>query len=428
METIKATLIILALGFFNISAFSQQLTTIGEISQEIKTLTDEISSLRENLQLRNNEIILQGKTSVNILTEITRTQQSIIDNENRKKNEKDSKTIEILESNIKTANEQLLLLQTQFNIVSKLEGEIQDLNKQIESKANSLKLITELPIYQELNAKLQTELMSSNEATKNRAIQQEEEIKRANEAIEKQKRQRIDYLKREIALTIGNTEAWTSMTDKFELLATSAESLLLFDGKTNKKVWSAVKNSSLDAGIILLSILSYDNYTKNNNDATIGFAIGGFALKFIPQLFKNKSAKETIEAITRNVAFYDQIVAFKKIGSILNVKSKTLYISTQSDGFIPNESDLILYRDIISLLIEIQFQNLELRNRAEFLIDLSKKNEHQMSSKGIEYLELIKKLYDESLMNQKTLTTIFLNRYDLLWDALKKNEFQTLKN
>ena len=224
----------------------QKLSTPDEISKTIELLNSDIVTLRGQLQKKNDEKSQLTKTAVDLYNDITRTQQSIIDTENRKKNEKSEDAIKQYDLTLKTLGEQLQSIQNQFNIASKLEGDVQELNRQIEAKANYLKTVLELPEYQKLLTELKTNLLSLTASTKEAAQKKEEEIRKANESIENEKRQRKDYLKKEINYLCGNVEAWTSMSDKYELLAISAESLLLFDEKTNKKIWRAVKNSSLD--------------------------------------------------------------------------------------------------------------------------------------------------------------------------------------
>lgn len=411
MKRFKILLIFFCIA---LTTSAQEFEAPKDLKETVTELNTDVDNLNNKLEQNKNKIRIYSKGSVDYFNQILQQQQTIINLENHKKTLKKSNEIAEVDNQIFQANNQLTTTQQEFNKISQLEAENQDLNKKLESKTKYLKYLTGYS--------------KTIEVAKRKLA--ESELQKAQKAIDTEKEAKEDFLKSEILLFTGNVEAWASLSNNYELLALSAKSLLLFNEKTNKKIMKFLKNGLPDLLVLVAGIFAYDNFQSNKTQEGAFYTTGGLAAKLIPSLLKDKNTIETYEAVTRNVAFHDQIIQFKKLGVLLNTKVDLLNQNIQNTKprikYRPTENDLLFYREIITTLTEIQFQNLELRNKAEFLLGLAKKNNHKLSNKGEKYLETIINLYDKAINNQNNLTTLFLNRYDLLKSALDNGELSIL--
>ncbi len=346
-----------------------------------------------------------GENSLNLLNEILQIQQEIIGKEKENTKSEDNAAIEI---ELKKLRSDLESKQKTYGRVSNLESQILDIEGKLNLNARNLKELSRTEAYQALGnsdkAYAEQRKQASEEAAANR-------------------------LRNEISAFIGTVQGWSALASNYSFLAQGAESLLIFEEKTGKVIQKVLKSGGMDIMAILGGVLAYENFQKEESLEAVLYALGGTLVKVIQGLIK---PNKTIEAVTRNVVFSDEMRAFNSLGKTLKGKVDVLYkrISTVEDQseYKPTKNDLIVYKDIITLLQDIQFQNKKLKSDAEFLLQSAEQNEHTLSDEGRKYLQALIDLYNGNIKDFEAIQAINLYRYNLLWDAFENDELASLSD
>lgn len=153
----------------------------------------------------------------------------------------------------------------------------------------------------------------------------------------------------------------------------------------------------------------------------------GIGLKVLQSQMKEN---KIVESLTRNIAFSDEISAYASIAVPLDSTVSELFddIPTTKSlrkKWFPSNENLNQYRKIIDYMEEIQFQNLMLKNKAHYLIDLGRTNEN-LSEGGKDLLQSLITYYDKSVSDWNRIEPLYLARYDVLLVELQRREKELL--
>lgn len=280
----------------------------------------------------------------------------------------------------------------------------------------------------ELNGQLARLKQELSEFKKFKQLTEAEEIQSA-ELIEKTRQVHERLIRKEVDWFIGNLEVYSSLSPNLTLLSKVAESVLIFDEKTSKKLWDGIKKGGLDVLTIAAGAFAVSKFDKGNN--TEGYTAVGLGLGFKVLQGQIKDNK-TMERITRNIAFSDEIRAYSAVTVPLDSTVAVLYKKIPSskierDYWFPSYDNLNQYRKIIDYMKEIQFQNLMIKNKAEYLLELGEAD-NSLSDEGKKLLNEVISLYQNSTDRWSESEPVYIERHQILLAELQRRDNELRMN
>lgn len=236
--------------------------------------------------------------------------------------------------------------------------------------------------------------------------------------------------KQQVNIFLGNVETSRTAYANFSALATTAESVLLFEENTANRIWMWVRNDGIDIFTIACGSIAVNDMSENKNNEAVLFSAITIGLKLIQSSTKNNPY---LENITRNIAFSDEIRSLSKISKPLQSISEELYESIPNNdpvelsAFFPSRSQLEMYYKIIDYNYKIQMQFENIRDKAEYLLELGEKN-NNMTSSGKVFLKRIIISCNSSINNWSTVETTYRDRYQrLLKERLDRDKTRMIE-
>ncbi len=362
---------------------------IHEYSMRLDSLTRQ----KQEFAKPENDTLKSSSTYKNEINEI-RLRILNVTNDAQIKDEEREKKIKDLQNQIEP-------LLKSADLAKKREEEILSLTKQVNDLDREL---GEFKKYKELT---------------------ETEAKKAELLIQAANKQNEESIKFEADNFVGNVEAWSTFVSFYVNLAKTSESILIFDEKDADKFWGYLKSIGSDVGTVALGGAAVFQFTKDKNTEGGWLTLATVLVNALPKFLTSNT---TMENITRNIAFSDEIRSISAVSGKLEEnleKLKQIMPLTKPEKMdfyeTYTEQHLQSYSLIIGQLDQLHAINFTLVDKANYLLKLGKKRD-VLTQEGETTLKNLIDTYDKNIKDWDTDKPLYIERYNLLMNELRDRE------